>query len=262
VEAAYCAARAEEAYAEEEEADEEDDEEAEDVEAQRDRETDESQQAAPSASTPFSASRACVSAQLKRLSRRVPEPCAGAMARARSSRASLSAAIEGVFKARFVAGIPEFKRQRPKYYYYYEWMRKRLGEHCPGLPEPVVDKFLTLEAGELDLVLQYPAAARRLADLLQGVLRRDGAPALEVFPVPLLSWEQVQELKAGPALEGAAPRALLADAPERERADEKSARFADEKSARFADEEAADGVGDAAAEAERPPFRSLVGDLD
>lgn len=24
------------------------------------------------------------------------------------------------------AALPEFKRQRPKYYYYYEWMKKRI----------------------------------------------------------------------------------------------------------------------------------------
>jgi hypothetical protein len=52
--------------------------------------------------------------------------------------------------------LPEFKRKRPKYYYYYEWMKERIAEHCGALPEPVLDKLLTVEAGELDTLLTYP----------------------------------------------------------------------------------------------------------
>ena len=51
---------------------------------------------------------------------------------------------------------PEYVRPRPKYYYFYELMKKRINEHYPELPQPVMDKLLSLDAGELDLLLQYP----------------------------------------------------------------------------------------------------------
>lgn len=38
-------------------------------------------------------------------------------------------------------------------------MRQRIAAAAPALPEPVVAKLLDMEAGELDLLLQYPAAA-------------------------------------------------------------------------------------------------------
>lgn len=38
-------------------------------------------------------------------------------------------------------------------------MRQRLAAAAPALPEPVVAKMLDMEAGELDLILQYPVAA-------------------------------------------------------------------------------------------------------
>ena len=92
---------------------------------------------------------------------------------------------------------PEYARVRPKYYYYYEWMRKRLGERFPeGLPEPVVDKLLALDAGELDLLLQYPQAiAGQAAEFVQ-VLEAQGADALATYRSPTLSWEEVKALKA------------------------------------------------------------------
>lgn len=46
----------------------------------------------------------------------------------------------------------------------------------PQLPEPVMDKLLALEANELDLVLQYPAATRatvsRTVDIVCNARRR------------------------------------------------------------------------------------------
>ena len=51
---------------------------------------------------------------------------------------------------------PEFLKQRPKYYYYYEWMKERICGQHPALPEPVMDKLLTMPAGDLDLILQHP----------------------------------------------------------------------------------------------------------
>merc|ERR1719399_1238497 len=46
----------------------------------------------------------------------------------------------------------------PKYYYYYEWMTERIHEGHPMLEEPVLDKLLTMDAGELDLMLAFPEA--------------------------------------------------------------------------------------------------------
>ena len=62
--------------------------------------------------------------------------------------------------------VPEFKRQRPKYFYYYEWMKERLAQQCGQLPEPVIDKLLTLEATELDMLLTYPRGIQAKVDLL------------------------------------------------------------------------------------------------
>lgn len=108
-----------------------------------------------------------------------------------------AAGLEAHLAAEREAALPEFKRHRPKYYYYYEWMKKRiyaqvrwqgagrLASHrllaqgidsafpsdahaevtlpClqyPELPEAVMDKLLALEANELDMVLQYPRATQ------------------------------------------------------------------------------------------------------
>ncbi len=53
---------------------------------------------------------------------------------------------------------PEFLKQRPKYFYYYEWMKERISTNYPALPESVMDKLLTMPAGDLDLILQHPKA--------------------------------------------------------------------------------------------------------
>lgn len=50
---------------------------------------------------------------------------------------------------------PEFLKQRPKYYYYYEWMKQRVCATHPALPQPVLDKLLTMPANDLDLILQH-----------------------------------------------------------------------------------------------------------
>ena len=59
--------------------------------------------------------------------------------------------------------LPEFKRKRPKYYYYFEWMRQRIEESCGQLPAPVMDKLLTHDATELDLLCTHPAGIQRQA---------------------------------------------------------------------------------------------------
>ncbi len=93
--------------------------------------------------------------------------------------------------------LPEFMRKRPKYYYYYEWMKKRIAEHFPsGLPQPVVDKLLTTDADELDLLLQYPEAIRGQVDEYLAVLRGEGGEKeLETYETPRLSWDEVRALK-------------------------------------------------------------------
>lgn len=120
-----------------------------------------------------------------------------------------SAGLEAFLAAEREQRLPEFLRKRPKYYYYYEWMRKRINQQVwqlslassaacqassssgssawqalpgdstvfmltpppsnpacwplqyPELPEPVMDKLLTMEANELDLILQYPQATQQ-----------------------------------------------------------------------------------------------------
>ena len=52
--------------------------------------------------------------------------------------------------------LPEFKRVRPKYYYYYNWMRERVAHSCGQLPPPVVEKLIRVDATELDMLLTYP----------------------------------------------------------------------------------------------------------
>lgn len=110
---------------------------------------------------------------------------------------------------------PEFMKKRPKYYYYYEWMKKRIRDRHPEIAEVVMDKLLALDAGELDLLLQYPQAIDATVHELEGVLEERGEEELERFEVPLLSWGDMQRLKlkdvatvkgggAPAALEGAA----------------------------------------------------------
>ena len=47
-----------------------------------------------------------------------------------------------------------------QYYYYYKYMRKRINEMHPQLPDAVMDKLLTYDAEELDTLLKYPSAAQ------------------------------------------------------------------------------------------------------
>ena len=79
-----------------------------------------------------------------------------------TEQAGGSAKLEAMLAHDAEEATPEFLRQRPKYYYYHLWMRDRIAEHCGrDLPEPVVLKMLDMEAGELDLVLNYPRAAQQ-----------------------------------------------------------------------------------------------------
>ena len=72
---------------------------------------------------------------------------------------------------------PEFLKQRPKYYYYYRWMRERIEEHCAELPGPVMDKLLAMDAGELDLLLQHESAIKSKVHILSRLRSRPQCPS-------------------------------------------------------------------------------------
>ncbi len=59
--------------------------------------------------------------------------------------------------------LPEFRRRRPKYYYLYEWMKERISQHCGALPAPVLDKLLTIEASDMENLLNYPKGIQTTA---------------------------------------------------------------------------------------------------
>ncbi|PRW44407.1 UBA TS-N domain-containing [Chlorella sorokiniana] len=128
---------------------------------------------------------------MERLLRRIPEDCAEAL------RTGGATGLEAHLAAQAEAAKPEYLRQRPKFYYYFEWMKKRIYTQYPQLPEAVMDKLLALEANELDLVLQYPAATRATVDRLLDVYHDQGPAALEGYEVPLLSWDEYQAIKEG-----------------------------------------------------------------
>ncbi|BDA46880.1 hypothetical protein COCOBI_09-3330 [Coccomyxa sp. Obi] len=116
-----------------------------------------------------------------------------------------SRGLESWLAAEKERALPEFKRKRPKYYYYYEWMKERIATHCGGLPEPVLDKLLNIEAGELDTLLTYPAGVQTKAKQLLDVLEEHGPEYLETWRLPPLTWTELEELKANagvPAIEG------------------------------------------------------------
>ncbi|KAK9822055.1 hypothetical protein WJX74_003920 [Apatococcus lobatus] len=114
------------------------------------------------------------------------------------------AALKHKLAAEAEEAKPEFLKQRPKYYYYYRWMTERITEHCTQLPAPVMDKLLTMDAGELDLLLQHESAIKAKAQHLEDVLQDKGAKYLETYKVPMLTWEEVKALK-GPGLVGLGP---------------------------------------------------------
>jgi len=90
---------------------------------------------------------------------------------------------------------PGVLRDRPRFFHYYEWMRLRISRQFPdGLPGPVQDKLLALDADELDLLLEHPAAVEDLARLLGSVLEERGAEHLATFRPPALGWEEVKAL--------------------------------------------------------------------
>lgn len=130
-------------------------------------------------------------AAVDRLINRIPEPAANALRQGEGS-----SGLEDFLFSQQEAARPEFLKNRPKYYYYYEWMRKRIEGMLPGLPDPVMDKLLTMDANELDLILQYPGAVKQTAGVLMEALREKGEEELGTMAVPLLSWKEMEDYKA------------------------------------------------------------------
>ncbi|KAK9843467.1 hypothetical protein WJX81_004270 [Elliptochloris bilobata] len=140
---------------------------------------------------------------LERLHRRIPYEQAELL------QASGSAGLEAWLAAEADRRVPDYKKVWPKYYYYYEWMRERIAAACGELPAPVLDKLLAQDATELDTRLTYPKAIRAQAEQLSEVLQRDGPDYLATWRPPMLTWAELQQLKAeaasGSALEGPQP---------------------------------------------------------
>ncbi|KAG7673606.1 hypothetical protein KSW81_006806 [Nannochloris sp. 'desiccata'] len=124
-----------------------------------------------------------------RLLRRVPEHYADAIRSGGVER------LHTVLKMEKERDLPPFLKPKPKYYYYYEWMRKRIEARHPQLPAPVMDKLLTMDANELDLLLQYPVAIDGTVHALEQVLESKGEEGLATWTVPLLSWQQKKDIE-------------------------------------------------------------------
>ena len=58
-----------------------------------------------------------------------------------------------------------------------------------------MDKLLALDAGELDLLLQYPTAIRGQTEEFLDVYRAEGWTYLETYKTPALSWKEVKAMK-------------------------------------------------------------------
>lgn len=67
-----------------------------------------------------------------------------------------SNALQELLKREEEEALPEFKRVRPKYHYYYNWMRERVAHSCGQLPPPIMEKLIRIDATELDMLLTYP----------------------------------------------------------------------------------------------------------
>ena len=96
---------------------------------------------------------------------------------------------------------PGYLRPREEYANYYRWMRERIYEHYPSLPEPVMQKLLKHDAYELDLLLSFPKAIKGQTDEYLEVYRKDGGEYLESYQTPMLTWDEVKAMK-GPGMAG------------------------------------------------------------
>ena len=80
--------------------------------------------------------------------------------------------------------VPEYMPET-KYFYYYEWMKDRV-KSIAELPQCVLDKLLSLDGAELDLLLQHPQAIRGQTEEFIQVLDEKGEKFLETYKAPTL----------------------------------------------------------------------------
>lgn len=114
---------------------------------------------------------------------------------ARMPHARALAALRSLNARAAEDALPEFKRPRPKYYYYFQHAEERIRALCPGLPDAVVHKMLGLEAGELEMTLGSTEATAARARELVAVLEAEGAEGLARYHVPMLPYEAVERFR-------------------------------------------------------------------
>lgn len=52
--------------------------------------------------------------------------------------------------------LPAFKVKEPKFSAYYRWTTRRIRDRFPGLAEEAEDQLLSMDSGQLDMVLSTP----------------------------------------------------------------------------------------------------------
>lgn len=151
----------------------------------------------PSSSSSFSTMRAraiqIYQSYSDKMQSRLTDPVKAAL------RTGASFALTFLDKDKWENEVPEYMRPKPKYFYYYEWMKDRIKEYYPELPQCVLDKLLSLDGAELDLLLQHPQAIRGQTEEFLQVLDEKGEKFLETYKTPQLSWEEVQALRVAEA---------------------------------------------------------------
>ena len=79
--------------------------------------------------------------------------------------------------------LPAFKAKEPKFAAYYRWTLRRIRERFPELTEDAEDQLLSMDAGQLDMVLSIPNMD--LSSMLQAARGE-------------LSWARLQAIAADP----------------------------------------------------------------
>eukprot|EP00879_Flechtneria_rotunda_P017391 GHRR01018222.1.p1 GENE.GHRR01018222.1~~GHRR01018222.1.p1 ORF type:complete len:293 (+),score=123.91 GHRR01018222.1:372-1250(+) len=82
-----------------------------------------------------------------------------------------------------------------------QWQQTQQQQPVLRLPESVISKLLSLDAGDLDFMIKHPTALQAQVYELLDVLESDGPAALEQYSLPHLTWEEVQAM-AGSDLVG------------------------------------------------------------
>jgi len=163
----------------------------------KEKEEEEDNEKTPSSSMSFSTTRAraiqIYQSYSDKMQARLTDPVKAAL------RKGSVFALTFLDKDKWENEVPEYMRPKPKYFYYYEWMKDRIKEYYPELPQCVLDKLLSLDGAELDLLLQHPQAIRGQTEEFLQVLDEKGEKFLETYKTPQLSWEEVQALRVSEA---------------------------------------------------------------